>query len=79
MSLMPLALLVVERLFAVLAVPERLVGCDLAHVEPWVGAKRGGVEDDVDLFERSVASLRVEEVYERDGDGVAVRSSVIYI
>lgn len=61
-SRMPLAVLVDERLLAVFAVPEGLVGRDLADVEPGVRAQGGGVEDDVDFFQRAVAGFGVEEV-----------------
>ena len=66
-ALVPFALLVVERLFAILAVPEGFVGGDLAHREPGLGSEGCGVEDDVDFFERAVAGFGVEEV--DDGEG----------
>ena len=62
MALMPLALLVVEGLLAVFAVPKWFVGRNLADVEPGVGAEGGGVEDDVDFFEGAIAGFWVEEV-----------------
>lgn len=67
---MPSTLLIVEGLLAVFAVPEGLVGGDFADVEPRIGRQGGGVEDDVDFFQRAVAGFGVEEV--NDGDGCEI-------
>jgi len=73
--LVPLALLVDEGLLAVAAVPERLVGRDLADIEPGVGTEGGGVEYNVDFFQGAVAGFGEEEVDYWDGCEVAKRWS----
>ena len=69
-ALVPFALLVVEGLFAILAVPERFVCGDLTYREPGLRPKRRGVEYDVDFLEGTVAGFRVEEVDDRKGGEV---------
>ena len=69
---MPLGLFVVECLAGAVAliVPKRLVGSDLADVEPGLRLLVGVVEDHINFLQATEAGFRIEEVNDRDDDEI---------